>query len=139
MSECEHVAEREKEMEKVCWCCVSVLDGALRESAGHRNESDLLSSESKYRYCNTEATPHPLPSHYPSFLTPNVCFDCGVSFSAGASCGCGGSVKHFVHVHSCGLPSVSWSPCAQQEFVHKAICLLAHPPTPPPIGLLLSE
>lgn len=30
-----------------------------------------------------------------------------VSVCLGASCGCRGRVKHFVHVHPCGLPSVS--------------------------------
>lgn len=131
--------KKRKEMERVCWGCASVLDGALRESAGRRNESDLLSSESKCRYCNTEGHAPPPPIPLPLlFLTANVRFDRGVSFSAGASCGCGGSVEHFVHVHPCGLASVSWSPCAQQDFVHKAICLLA-PPPPFPIGPLLSE
>lgn len=66
----------------------------------------------------------------------HICFDHGASFCVGASCCCGGSVEHFVHVHPCGLPSVSWSPCAQQEFVRTAICLLV---PPPPGCLLLSE
>lgn len=100
----------------------SILVLRFYTAAGHRNKSNLLSSESKYRYCNTEAH-----AHSPSSLTTNVCFDHGVSFCAGASCGCGGSVKHFVHVHPCGLPSVSWSPSAQQEFVRRAICLLVPP------------